>query len=125
MKVYVVFTRYLFKNKVTGDMEVTEVCDVVDKITRKMDREASVIMDFSSNKLLKNREPEVTIEQYLEHFRNRYPKQFNGVLKLAEAEREYLSNVNEVLDSMIKEMDEKEKEKKKDEPQPSDDTTNV
>lgn len=123
MKIYVVFTRYMFKNKTTGELEVTETCNVVDRVTRKMDREASVIIDFSHNKLLKNREPDVTIEQYLEHFRNRFPKQFNGIMQLIEAEEQYLNGVNKVLDTMLAELDEKEKNEKEDksENEPNDD----
>ncbi len=108
MKAYVVFTRFNFRNKQTGDMEVTETCAVVDKITKTMMREASVIIDFSHNKLEKNREPEVTIEKYLEHFQKRYTKQFNGLIQLIEAENQYLSDVNDLLDTLIAEQDERD-----------------
>lgn len=109
MKAYVVFTRYNFRNKQTGELEVTETCTVVDKITRTIMKEASVIIDFSHNRLEKNREPEVTIEQYLEHFQKRYPKQFNGLIQLIEAENKYLSDVNDLLDTLMAEQDERDK----------------
>lgn len=102
--VFVVLVRYHFKNNSTGQYEITEVCHILDKVNKKMQQEASVIIDFENKTLIKNRDIEVSLHEYIEYLKLRYKKQYdqlNDHLGIVEEESEGVDDTGFVGETTI------------------------
>jgi len=84
--IYVLFTHIRSINN-KGEMVITEVCDIVNRLNRTQQREATIIIDCLSGEIEKARYQEVgmTYDDYEEYFKVRYPAQYGQVRALIEA----------------------------------------
>lgn len=69
-----------------GEMEITEVCDIVNRLNRTQKREATIIIDCLAGRIEKARYQEVgmTYDDYEVYFKVRYPTQYEQVKSLIE-----------------------------------------
>lgn len=73
--VFVVFTHASKRLSYSGEVEVVETVNIVDKVNKTMWLSATAIINVLECSLEKTRSEEVTYDFLMKHFKLKYPKQ--------------------------------------------------
>lgn len=73
--VYISFTHFRKPLPESKQVQVTESCDIIDKVNNHHERSATAIIDVLGKCFYKNRTPDISYDRMMYHFAQTYPRQ--------------------------------------------------
>lgn len=72
--VFISFVHYRKPMPETNEVEVTETCDIIDKVNNFHETSATAIIDVLGKCFYKNRTNNISYDRMMEHFEKTYPR---------------------------------------------------